>query len=105
VIRVVSCAGETAGWELDTGDHKPGEGALDGGLEVLGEAAVLVEPGDGAPDHPAALDEMEARSSLDAPDDFDRPLAELFERGLEFVAGVAGVGEDMTQPGSNQGKA
>jgi len=36
---------------------------------------------------------------LDALDDFDRPLAQLFEYGFEFVAGVAGIGEDMAQPG------
>src|ERR1700694_2090710 len=96
---MVSCASEAAGKELDAGDHKPGESTFDRGLEVLGEAAVTVEPGDGALDHPAALDEVEARGGLDALYDFDRPLAELFECGLEFVAGVAGIGEDMAQPG------
>src|SRR6266851_3825589 len=95
----MSCASEAAGQELDTGDHEPGESTFDGGLEILGETAVSVEPGDGALDHPAALDEVEARGGLDALDDFDRPLAELFECGLEFVAGVAGIGEDMAQPG------
>src|SRR5713226_5854385 len=95
----MSWASETAGEELDTGDHEPGESTFDGGLEILGETAVSVEPGDGALDHPAALDEVEARGGLDALDDFDRPLAELFECGLEFVAGVAGIGEDMAQPG------
>jgi hypothetical protein len=52
----MSCASEAAGQELDTGDQKPGEGAFDRGLEVLGETAVSVEPGDGALDHPAALE-------------------------------------------------
>src|SRR5216683_1390944 len=75
------------------------ESTFDGGLEILGETAVSVEPGDGALDHPAALDAVEARGGLDALDDFDRPLAELFECGLEFVAGVVGIGEDMAQPG------
>src|ERR1700726_2216466 len=36
---------------------------------------------------------------LDPLDDFDRPLASPFECSLEFVTGVAGIGEDMAQPG------
>src|SRR6266851_9072047 len=95
----MSCASEAAGEVLDTGDHKPSESTFDGGLEILGETAVSVEPGNGALDHPAAHDEVETRGGWGAPDDFDGPLAELFECGLELVAGVAGIGEDMAQPG------
>jgi hypothetical protein len=97
----MSWASETAGEELDTGNHKPGESAFDGGLKILGKTAVSVEPGDGSLDHPTALDEVEARGGLGAPDDFDRPFAELLEGVLKFVAGVAGIGEDMAQPGTN----
>ncbi len=45
---------EAADEETDAGGHDPGFGAGGGRLEVLGEAAVAPEPGEGALDHPAA---------------------------------------------------
>src|SRR6266851_524006 len=44
---------ETTGEEADAGDQDPGLGAGDGRLEVLGQAAVAAEPGEGAFDHPS----------------------------------------------------
>ncbi len=44
---------ETAREDADAGDQDPSLGAGDGRLEVLGEAAVASEPGEGAFDHPS----------------------------------------------------
>ena len=39
--------------QLDAGEIQPGESAFQAGFEVLGEAAVTIEPSQGALDHPA----------------------------------------------------
>lgn len=60
-----------------TAEHdKPRLGAGDGCLEILGETAVLVEPGEGALDDRSARQEHEAGSGTRALDDFERPFAQ-----------------------------
>ena len=45
--------GQAAREQLDVGDEEPNLRALEGGFEVLGEAAIAVELGDGAHDDPS----------------------------------------------------
>ena len=71
----------------------------DGCLEVLCEAAVAVEPSEGAFDDPSAGQQDEAFRNVGSFDDFDCPVAGLSEGVLEFVAGIAAIGENMAQFG------
>src|ERR1019366_9916804 len=54
-----SAPGEPSSEQLDGGDVEPARGAFDGCFEVLGKAAVAVEPSDGSLDHPPARQELE----------------------------------------------
>src|SRR3712207_9096818 len=85
-------SGEPAGEELDAGDHQPGQGALEGGLEVLGQAAIAVEPGYGPLDHPPARQHFEAFGGIDATDDLQPPRAKPGERFLELGARIGAIG-------------
>ena len=67
----------TSNDKLNGGDIDPGLGALDGGFEVFGQAAVAIEPGEGTFDDPAAREDFEANGIGHAPDDFDAPSAEF----------------------------
>jgi len=62
---------------LDRGEVEPGLGAGDRGLKVFGEAAVAVEPGEGALDQPTAGEGFQALGLGGALDDLDRPAAEF----------------------------
>lgn len=53
-------------------------------MEILGEAAVAIEPSEGAPTNPAARQDFEPDGVCHAPSDFDAPTAELDE-GVEEV--------------------
>src|ERR1700733_637141 len=90
---------QTARHELDAGDVEPSNRAFDRCLDILCQAAIAVEPGDGALHHPPSRQQNEALSRIRPLDDLDAPVAEAFERPLQFVAGIAAVGEHMTQPG------
>ena len=74
-------------------------GGLDQRLEILGETAVAAEPSERALDHPTPWRNVEAGDAGRPLDGLERPLADLGQRGLEFGTGVAGIGEDMPQPG------
>jgi hypothetical protein len=88
----------TSNDKLNGGDVDPGLGALDGGFEVFGQAAVAIEPGEGTFDDPAAREDLEANRIGHAPDDFDAPSAEFGECFKELIAGIGAVGEEVAQP-------
>lgn len=97
-LRAISTCCECSDKPADVGEPEPSEGALDGGLEVLGESSTAVDPGECSLDDPATGHDDKAVRVGGAFDDFDRPVALAFERVLERVAGVALVGEHMAQP-------
>ena len=81
------------------GDEDPRLGGCGVALPVLGQSAASSEPGEGAFDHPAARDHLEAFGGIGALDDLDRPLAGPAQGGAQLRAGVAAIGVDMAQPG------
>ena len=85
--------------QLDRGEIEPSLAAGYHGLEVLGEAAVAVEPGEGSFDHPSTRQDVEAGGAIAAFDDVDAPLPVSREFRGELVAGITAIGKDMTQPG------
>ena len=80
------------------GDEDPGDGALDGGFEVLREAPASAEPGEGSFDHPSAGQQLESLGGVGAFDDFEGPLTERIHGVAQFIASIAAVGEDVAQP-------
>src|SRR6267154_4185148 len=99
MICAFSGSCETAGKQPNAGDQEPCFGAGNAGLEVLGEATIASEPGEGAFDDPAFGLGFEGSDLLGASDDLDRPPAELGDRAAKLVATVDAVGEDMLQLG------
>src|SRR5215211_5631196 len=95
LISTFSASGETAHEEADAGDHDPGFGAGDGGLEVFCQAAVASKPGEAALNDPAFWLGSERANGLRSGDDFDRPFAQTGECIEELVAAVDAVGEDV----------
>jgi hypothetical protein len=92
----VSCG--SAGEHADGGDERPCGGALDGFLPVFGETAASSEPREGSFDDPAARQDFEAFRRVGSLDDFDSPLAHCGQSLAQFFAGIAPIGEHMTQP-------
>ena len=85
----------------------PGKGAVDGGLEVFGEPSAPTEPGKGALDDPAARQHLEPADVVGSLDDLDRPAADARQFQPQLVTGIAAIGEDVAQPGtqvSDRGK-
>ena len=64
-------------------------------LEVLGEAAVSIEPGQRALDDPAARKNYEALGCIGPFHDLDGPFADPPQRVPELVASVAAVGNEV----------
>src|ERR1700674_1414867 len=60
----------------DAGDVEPSHRALDGCFNILSQAAIAVEPSNGALHHPTARQENEALGCVGALDDLDGPVAE-----------------------------
>ena len=89
---------DSSGNLVDRGDEEPGSGAFDSSFEVLGQASIAAQPGDGSFDHPPARQQLEAFCCVGALDDFQRPGTDFGERGSEFVAGIAAIGEHVPQP-------
>ena len=80
-------------------DEDPGDGAFEGGFEVLGEPSAAAEPGEGALDHPSAWQELEAVfGGVGAPDDLEGPRTEWSHGVAQLVAAIAAIGEHMAQP-------
>jgi hypothetical protein len=80
------------------GDEYPGHGAFDRGFEVLGEPAGAAEPGEGALDDPAAGKPFKPFGGIGSLDDLDGPFSKLGQGVTQFVAGVAAIGENVSQP-------
>ena len=74
-------------------------------FEVLGEATVSSEPGEGAFDDPSLGLGLEGSDPLGSGDDLDRPPAELGDRLEQLVAPVDPVGEDVPQLGERAAEA
>src|SRR5271165_6134374 len=64
---------QTPRHQLDAGDVEPSHRALDGGFNILCQAAIAVEPGNGALHHPTPRQENEALGRVGALDDLDGP--------------------------------
>jgi hypothetical protein len=67
-------------------------------LEVLGEAAVAIEPSQCAFDDPATGQDDKPLCGIGSFDDFDGPFADPAQRLPELLSGIAAIGKDMTQP-------
>lgn len=95
-----SCrARQPAGEQHDGCGIEIGIGAGGEGFEVLGEASIAAKPGEGSLDHPSAGQDLEALRVGGALDDFEDPRAEAGDGFCRFFAGIAGIGEDLLQPG------
>src|SRR6266446_100932 len=92
-------SGESPDEQLYGGDVNPGFGAGDRSLEILGQAAVSIEPSEGSFDDPSPWEQLKACSVSGAFDDFNRPVAELDEGLAQVGAMINAVGEEMAQPG------
>src|SRR3990172_1634719 len=98
MISVISGPCETSGEKANAGDEEPSLGAGDGGFEILGEAAVASEPGEGAFDDPAFGLGLERADLLGTGDNLDRPFAEFGNRVAELGAAVDAVGQKVAHP-------
>jgi len=91
----MACSSKASCEEHDGADEEPGGCWSDGVLEILGQAAISIEPGQGSLDDPATRYDFETLGLVGAFDDFDRPFADVAEGLFELVPGVAAVGEDV----------
>ena len=80
------------------GDEDPCDGALDRGLEIFRQSAASSKPGERALDDPTTWRDLEPHCDVGSFDDLDLPSPHSFERGAQFAASIAAVGEDMPQP-------
>src|SRR5215210_1989413 len=99
MILGISSSCEATGEKLDTGNHEPCLGAGDGGLEVLGEAAVASEPCESSLNHPAPRLGLEGADTLSSRNDLDGPLAEVSHCVEQLFSPVDAVGKDVAQLG------
>ena len=83
---------------LDGGHEELGCGASDGAFKVFGETAVADEPSKGAFDDPAARDKFKAHGLVRALYNLKCPSAFPRQGGKQFLARIAAVCKDMTQP-------
>src|SRR5918995_6453500 len=97
MISMISGPCEAAREQSNAGDHDPGLGAGDGGLEVLRQTSVASEPGEGAFDDPAARLGLEGADCLRSCDDFDRPRAQVREGIEQLLTTIDTIGEDVAQ--------
>src|SRR6185295_10268747 len=97
MILIISSPCETTGEQSNARDHDPSLGAGDGGLEVLGEATVASEPGEGTFNHPAAWLWLEGSDALRPSDDLDRPPAQVSQRPEQLWSTIDAIGEDVSQ--------
>ena len=67
-------------------------------LPIFGKSAATAEPCEGAFDHPAAGQDLEAFCLVGALDDLERPVTMPTQRVPELVSGIAAIGKDVAQP-------
>lgn len=92
---MMSC--ESAQHEADGGEEDEGDGAVREVLEIFGEAATAIEPGDGALDD-QFRQELEARA-IAALDDLESPIGNGAEELFELGALVGAVADDRLKEG------
>src|SRR5215475_4133461 len=80
------------------GDKYPGGGATDGGLELLGKPSAATQPGKRSLDYPALWQQMKPTDPFWTFDDLNHPVAWLGKPLAQLLAGIAAIGEDVTQP-------
>ena len=80
------------------GDEDPGNGACDGALEILGEPAASVEPGEGSLDNPSTRQNLEAVGGIGSFDDLKSVAPECGQGLLELVAGIGTISKNVAQP-------
>src|SRR5215203_6900465 len=95
----MGCSRQAAGEEAKIGEVDPGGAALDGRLEVFGEASAAAEPGETALDHPTPGQQLKAFDASRPLDDFDRPRAAIGDGILQLGAAIDAIGEDVLQLG------
>ena len=105
MILGISGSCEAAGKQLDAGNHEPCFGTGNGCLEVLGEAPVASEPGEGALNHPASRLWLEGSDTLGSGDNLDGPFAEVGDRIEQLRSPVDAIGKDVPQLGEACGRA
>ena len=99
-LCAIGCSpSEPAREQLDGGKVNPGLAAGGLCLEIFGQAAVAVEPGESSLDHPASWQELKSRGSIGPLDDHDLPLPVSGQSRRQLPAGIAAIGKDMAQPG------
>jgi hypothetical protein len=81
------------------GDVNPGFGTRDRSLEILGQAAVSIEPSEGSFDDPSPWQQLKSGRVSGAFDNLDGPVAEFGEGVAQLWAIVDTVGKEVTQPG------
>ena len=91
-------AGQSPDEQLHGGDVNPGFGAGDRSLEILGQAAVSIEPSEGSFDDPSPGEQLKSGRVSGAFDDLDGPFAEFDEGVAQIGAVIDTVGEEMAQP-------
>src|SRR3984893_12762329 len=92
-------SGESPNEQLHGGDVNPGFGAGDRSLEILGQAEVSIEPGEGSFDDPSPWEQLKAGRVGGALDDLEGPVTEFGEGLTQIGAVIDAVGEEMAQPG------
>ena len=92
-------SGQSPNEHLHGGDVDPGFGAGDRSLEIFGEAAVSIEPGEGSFDDPSPREQLKPGRVSGAFDDLDGPVAECSEGLTQVGAVIDAVGEEMAKPG------
>jgi hypothetical protein len=83
--RKQSSACKAMGEEAQVGEQEPNGGTCDRGLEVFGEAAAAVEPGEAALDQLSRGQQLEAFDAGGALDDLDGPGAAIGERSRALI--------------------
>src|SRR5438552_18433743 len=99
IVEVALLAGQSPDEQLHGGDVNPGFGAGDRSLEILGRAAVSIEPSEGSFDDPSPWEKLKSGRVGGAFDNLDGPLAEFGESVTQIGAVIDTVGEEMAQPG------
>lgn len=67
-------------------------------LEVLGEAAVAIEPSQCGFDHPAAWKDDEALGCIGPLDDLDSPFPDPAQSLPQLFIRITAIGKNMAQP-------
>src|SRR5262245_58591722 len=83
---------------MDAGVGGEGAEVVGDGLEILGEAAVAAEPGEGSFNHPAARQHDEAFHVVAPLDDLEPQHGDFGDGGIDLMGMVASVGPDKLQP-------